>query len=50
METSKKFQLYRGVRYIDVILNLALLLQIPALMCIGTAHPYSRIGPPLLIW
>ena len=46
--TSKKCPLQRGVRYIEVLLKLALLLQIPAPTCIQTSHPYIPIGLCLL--
>ena len=46
--TSKKCLLQRGVHFLEVLLKSALLLQIPALKCIGTAHPYGPIEMPLL--
>ena len=45
---SKKCPLQRGVRYIEVLLKVALLLQIPAPTCIRTSHPYIPIGLRLL--
>ena len=36
------------MHHIEVSLKLALLLQIPAPKCTGTAHPYRPIGLPLL--
>ena len=43
----KKCLLKGGVRYIEVLFKLALLLQIPVPKCIRTAQPYSPIDLPL---
>ena len=46
--TSRKCPLQRGVRYIEVLLKLALLLQILLLSVLELPNPYSPISLPLL--